>query len=439
MSFQVPNKFQRETEKRSYTPNMPTSPARASAFAFRDFRLFQAGRALATIASQVQGVAVGWQVYEHTHRALDLGYVGLAQFAPAMGLSLVTGHVADVFDRRRIVALCNLGLAACSLLLFFLAREGNPSVTLIYAVLVLVGVARAFSGPASQSLLPRIVPESVFPSAVALGSSIMQAARIVGPALGGVYYGALHAAAPVYATCAGMSLAAMACYAAMRVRAVPPAPKNAVDAGPARSKVVLAGVHYVWRNKILLGAISLDLFAVLLGGAVALLPVYARDILSVGPWGFGLLRSAPAIGGVLTGILLAYRPVRRRAGLMMFACVALFGASTIVFGVSRAFPLSLAALLVVGASDMVSVFVRQTLVQLTTPDEMRGRVSAVNLVFVGASNELGEFESGLTAQWLGAVPAVIAGGVGTLVVVAIWMALFPSLREVDRLRPETKA
>ena len=414
-----------------------TADARSKApFAYRDFNVFQAARVFGMMASQIQSVAVGWQVYERTHRALDLGYVGLAQFLPAFAFSLVTGHVADRYDRRRILVFCYGALGVCSLLLTALARVAFTSTLPIYAVLVLIGIARAFAAPASQALLVRTVPEETFPRAVAWASSFGQLALVLGPALGGVYYGSVHDASIVYGTCSGMYLCALTCVATMRVRAVPkkasaaPVSPLSDDGGSPLS----AGVRYVWRNKVLLGAISLDLFAVLLGGAVALLPLFARDILGTGAWGFGMLRSAPSIGAMVTAVFLAYRPVRHRAGLTMFACVALFGIATIVFGASRSFALSLAALLVVGASDMVSVYVRQTLVQLSTPDEMRGRVSAVNMVFIGASNELGEFESGITAQWLGAVRAVIAGGVGTLVVVAMWMTLFPALRKVNRLQ-----
>jgi MFS family permease len=398
------------------------------AFAFREFRLFMGARILSILASQMQSVAVGWQVYETSHRALDLGYVGLAQFLPAAGLSLVTGHVADRVDRRRVVMACHVALAVCSALLYFVSRAGAHDVWLIYAVLVLVGTARAFMGPASQALLPHLVPTEEFGSAVAWGSSTWQITMIVAPAAGGVFYGATGSATPVYATCAALCLAAVALLALMRVK-TGRAEKRATS-----WTTVLAGIRYVFENKLVLGATSLDLFAVLLGGAVALLPIFARDILATGPWGLGILRSAPAVGAALTAIALAIKPLQRRAGRIMFACVALFGAATIVFGVSHSMALSVVALFVIGASDMVSVFVRQQLVILATPEAMRGRVSAVNMVFIGASNELGELESGVTAQWLGAVPAVIAGGVGTLAVVAIWAFLFPQLRDVDRLR-----
>ncbi len=398
------------------------------AFAHREFRLFMGARLFAILASQMQSVAVGWQVYETTHRALDLGYVGLAQFLPAAGLSLVTGHVADRFDRLRVVLFCHLALCICSTMLFLVARSGSHEVWPIYVILLLVGTARAFMGPAGQALLPHLVPAEEFGNAVAWSSSTWQVGMIVAPAAGGLFYGATGSATPVYATCAVISLVTVTVLAAMRVK-TGRAEKRATS-----WTTVLAGIHYVFENKIVLGAISLDLFAVLLGGAVALLPIFARDILATGPWGLGVLRSAPAVGAALTAIGLAMKPLQRRAGRIMLACVALFGVATIAFGVSHSLTLSVVALFVIGASDMVSVFVRQQLVILATPEAMRGRVSAVNMVFIGASNELGELESGVTAQWLGAVPAVVAGGIGTLVVVALWSFFFPQLRNVDRLR-----
>jgi len=398
-----------------------------SAFAHREFRLFIGARFLSMVAAQMINVAVGWQVYAATHEPLDLGYVGLAQFVPAIGLSLVTGHVADRFDRRRVAMVCNVVTIAASVALFLLARGAAP-VWPIYAVLLVIGTARAFAAPAQQALLPHLVPSETFGNAVALSSSIWSVGMIVGPAAGGLVYGLLESPVPVYAACAATYLCALLLLTSMRVRT------GRMEKRATSWATVLAGIRYVWANKIVLGAISLDLFAVLLGGAVALLPMFARDILAIGPRGLGVLRSAPAVGAAAMAAFLAYKPLERRAGPVMFACVALFGAATIAFGLSRSFALSLAALFVVGASDMVSVFVRQQLVLLATPEEMRGRVTAVNMVFIGASNELGEFESGVTAQWLGAVRAVVVGGVGTLVVVATWCALFPALRKVDRLR-----
>ena len=399
----------------------------AGAFDHREFRFFQGARFLSMIAAQMQSVAVGWEVYARTHRPLDLGYVGLAQFLPAIGLSLVTGHVADRFDRRRIVMITNVVMLSCAALLFALAYDPAGPVWPIYAVLLVIGSARAFAAPAHQALLPHLVPAEHFGNAVAWSSSIWSVGMVIGPALGGLFYGAVHSAAPVYAACAVTYACAFALLASMRVRT------GRMEKRATSWTTVLAGIHYVWANKLVLGAISLDLFAVLLGGAVALLPMFARDILDIGPWGLGILRSAPALGAASMAMFLAYRPLKRHAGPMMFACVAIFGVATIVFGLSTSFFVSLAALVVIGASDMVSVFVRQQLVLLATPEEMRGRVTAVNMVFIGASNELGEFESGVTAAWLGAVRAVVAGGVGTIVVVGTWCALFPALRKVDRL------
>jgi MFS family permease len=406
----------------------------AAAFSHRQFNLFQTAKIFAVLASQMQSVAVGWQVYAITGRPMDLAWVGLAQFFPALLLSLVTGHVADRVERRRILMACHAAMALLSIALLVLARSGELArsggahLLPIYAVLVGVGVARAFQGPANQAILPSLVPVAHFANAVTWSSFSWQATMVVGPTLGGVLYAAGGGAGMVYAASAGCSVGALALLAAMS-RIVP-----ASRPEPVTRKSLLAGVRYVRGNQIVLGAISLDLFAVLLGGATALLPVYARDILHLGPWALGTLRSAPAVGAAVTGIALAARPIERRAGAKMLACVALFGVATVVFGLSRSFALSLVALTLVGASDMVSVVVRSSLVQLATPDAMRGRVSAVNMVFIGASNELGEFESGLTAQWLGAVPSVVLGGVGTLVVVAIWAVRFPRLGRVDRLR-----
>ena len=408
-----------------------TSPAAPvpwnAAFSHRQFNLFQGARLLAALGVQMQSVAIGWQIYAITGRALDLAWVGLAQFLPAALLSLVTGHVADRVPRRRILMTCYAAMAALAMALHLIARSGMANVGAIYAVLVGFGITRAFQGPANQSIVPSLVPIEHFPNAVAWGSSFWQAAMVVGPMLGGLAYAAAGGAAPVYAIAAACLVVALGFLALMTPIALRTRPE------PVTGQSVLAGVRYVWRNEIVLGAISLDLFAVLLGGATALLPIYARDILRLGPWALGALRAAPAVGAAVTGVAIAMRPISRRAGAKMLACVALFGLGTVVFGLSRSFALSLAALVVVGAADMVSVVVRSSLIQLATPDAMRGRVSAVNMVFIGASNELGEFESGLTAQWFGAVPAVVLGGVGTLLVVAIWALRFPKLGRVDRL------
>ena len=405
----------------------PGATTWTAAFAYRDFNLYGAARILVILGGQMQSVAVDWQVYALTGRPLDLAWVGLALFLPAVGLALVTGHAADRFERRRILMACNSALAAMCLALFLLARTHHPHVLAIYSVLIGVGTARAFQGPANQAMLPTLVRPEHFGNAVAWGSSFWQFATIAGPTLGGIVYASTGGAAFVYATSAVLSLVA-----AVLLAFIQPHPQQR-RAPPTDLHSLLAGVRYIASSPIVLGATSLDLFAVLLGGATALLPAYARDILHLGPWALGLLRSAPAIGGGAMGIALALRPLGRHVGRTMFLCVALFGLGTIVFGESRNFILSLGALVVLGAADMVSVCVRAALVQLSTPDAMRGRVSAINMLFIGASNELGEFESGVTAQWFGVVPAVVLGGFGTLLVVALWAWLFPALRDVDRL------
>ncbi len=400
-------------------------PPRA-AFGHRDFRLFQSGRALSIVGTEMQSVAVGWQIFEMTRRPLDLGYAGLVQFLPGVVLSIIAGHAADRFDRRTMLLVCYISYALCSLMLFFETVHG-ASVLPIFAVLTLIGITRAFSGPSSQALLPQIVPEAHFSNAVTWGASIFQVATVFGPALGGVIYGWAGGAHVVYASSAVLYTLAFLFVLNMRVRT------GRMESKRASLETLLAGVRYVWNQKAIFGSISLDLFAVLLGGAVALLPVYAQDILHIGPRGLGVLRSMPAAGAALMAVLLAYRPMRRNSGWLMLGGVAVFGLATIVFGFSHSVMLSLIALFVVGASDMISIVVRSTLVQIATPPAMRGRVSAVSLLFIGASNELGQFESGVTAQWLGTVPAVVLGGLGTLVIVGMWAWMFPDLRRLDRL------
>jgi MFS family permease len=406
----------------------PENPGSGIAvFRFQNFRLFQVARFCVVLATEMQSVAVGWQIYETTRRPLDLGLVGLAQFLPAILLFLVSGHVVDRFNRRNILVLCYCGFAACSTLLLIVAFRAPRSIGLIYAVLALLGIVRSLNGPASRAILPQLVPEDHFPSAVAWASSVFQTGTILGPAVGGVAYAAFHGPTAVYATAAVASTVAV--LATLRIKS---SAKPRVRE-PVNLDTVLAGFKYIWREKIILGSISLDLFAVLLGGAVALLPVFAQEILKTGPWGLGLLRSAPAVGAASMALFLAYRPLRRKAGRSMLWCVASFGVCTILFGISHNLVLSLAALVVVGATDMVSVIVRGTLIQVATPDEMRGRVNAVDMIFIGASNEFGQFESGLTAHWFGTVPAVVLGGLGTLVVTALWAWAFPELRNADRL------
>lgn len=393
-----------------------------AALAYADFKAYLAARFCIVIALEMQSVAVGWQVYEITRRPLDLGLIGLAQFLPGFALFLPAGHAVDHFDRRKVLISCYAGSAVCSGLLLAIALFGARSVHPIYGVVFLLGAIRAFSFPASRALLPQLLPQEHFSNAVAWHSSIFQAGTILGPACGGLLYAFFRGAAGVYAV--AMVVALGASLATHQIRAQ----ERARPREPVSLATVLAGFHYIWEHKLILGSISLDLFAVLLGGAVALLPVYAREILHTGPWGLGLLRSAPGIGAGIMAILIAHRPLKGHAGLTMLWCVAGFGVATIIFGLSRNLWLSLISLVLVGATDMVSVIIRAILIQLGTPDEMRGRVNAVDMLFIGASNQLGEFESGVTAHWFGTVPAVVLGGVGTLVVILIWAWKFPELR-----------
>lgn len=377
------------------------------------------------MASQVQSVGVGWAVYQATRQPLDLGLVGLAQFVPTIALSLVAGHAADRFPRRRILIACQSVLVACAFALLALAQSGIRSPWPVYAVLVVVGSARAFVGPASQAIMPDLVPASHFANAVSWSSSVWHLASVLGPIAGGLLsQRGLPSGAPFVV--AG-TMHAVGVLSVLRITHMP-----ARGADPVSLEALFAGVRYVWSRRLILGAISLDLFAVLLGGSIALLPVYAEEVLHVGPWGYGALRAAPGVGAIVVAIVLALRPLRRKAGLTMLACVGIFGLATLAFGLSQRFDVSLVALVVLGGADMVSIFVRKTLVQLATPPSMRGRVSAVGLVFIGASNELGELESGLTAAWLGTVRAVVVGGIGTMMVVGLWAFLFPELRRVER-------
>lgn len=396
----------------------------------RRYAFYLVSRVSLIIATQMLSVAVGWQVYEITGKALALGFSGLALFLPGFLLALPGGHVADRRDRRKILLVCHLGVASCAAILAVMAFMGARSLMPIYAVLGMLGTIRAFSGPAGQALMPNLVERKELERAIALGSSTWQLAMIAGPSIGGALYAATGRAGVVYATCTVMAVFAFAAVVAI---GQPPVVAEPLKREPATWSTLLAGLRYVWSNKPILGAISLDLFAVLLGGAVALLPIFARDLLHIGPWGLGILRSAPAVGAATTAFLLASFPLRARAGAVMLVCVLVFGIATIVFGVSSSFVLSLVALLVLGASDMISVVIRSTLIQTRTPDEMRGRVGAVNMVFIGASNELGEFESGVTAEWLGPRVAVLVGGIGTCLVVVVWSLLFPALRKVNRL------
>jgi MFS family permease len=390
-----------------------------------DLRRFLLARFLATIAVQMQTVAVGWQVYEVTRDPLDLGLVGLSQFLPFVALILPAGHFADSRDRRRLLAVCFALEGLCALLLLAFAWRGLGSALPVFGVMLLFGTARAFAMPTGQALLPNLVPRDRLGTAVALNSSTWQVATIAGPALGGLLY--LAGPTTVYATVA--ALLALASGLMLRLERGGATERRSTSFD---REALLSGLRFVRSRRTVLGAISLDLFAVLFGGATALLPVYASDVLGVGPGGLGVLRTAPAVGAALCGVMLGLRPIATRVGRWMFGGVIVFGLATVVFGLSTSFWLSLLALAVMGAGDMVSVYIRHVLVQLETPDAIRGRVSAVNAVFIGASNELGEFESGVTAAWFGTVPAVVVGGVATLVVAWAWARWFPVLWRMDR-------
>jgi MFS family permease len=399
----------------------------ATVYRNRDFAFFAVGRFLSTAAMMVQSVAIGWQIYELERDPLALGLVGLCQFLPMFLFILPAGELSDRFDQRKVLSAALVLQGLCGGLFLALSIAGVKTALAYYAVLVLFGVGRGFASPAGQSLLPFLVPSERLPRAIALNSSVFTVSVIAGPALGGILY----AFGPevTYSVCLAGFLAAAALMGLVGGR------RNNRPIGEAsRLERVAEGIRFVRQRPVILGAISLDLFAVLLGGATALLPVFARDILMTGPIGLGLLRSAPAAGAALVALGLARWPIERHIGIKMFACVAVFGVATIVFGLSANFYLSLGALFVLGASDMISVFVRQSLISFATPDEMRGRVGAVNMLFIGASNELGEFESGVTAALFGTIPAVVIGGLGTLGVVALWMKLFPPLRDVDQLK-----
>jgi MFS family permease len=394
----------------------------------KPFAFFWFARGFTSIAFQIQGVAVGWQIYALTGSPFYLGLVGLAQFLPMFLLTLAVGHVADRYDRRMIVRLCQIveGLAAAALALGsfsdWQSKEG------ILVVVFIAGAARAFEAPTIHALVPGLVPALLIPRAIAWSASAHQTATILGPALGGLLYTAGPTGA--YATASILFLTAGSLVALIRIERPPP------NREPVSLQSLFAGIVFIRNQPVILGAISLDLFAVLLGGATALLPVYARDILVAGPWGLGLLRSAPAVGALAMSIFLARRMIEHRIGRVMFGAVVIFGVATIVFALSTSFALSVGALVVLGAADVISVVIRSSLVQIKTPDEMRGRVSAVNSMFIGTSNQLGEFESGLTAALFGVVPAVLIGGAGTIVVVIIWTRLFPELLRIDSLKPD---
>jgi MFS family permease len=396
----------------------------------RSFALFWLSRVAGSLATQMQTVAVSWQIYEMTNSPFDLGLVGLAQFLPLVSLMLVAGHVADRYNRKTIVRISQVVDGAAMTILAVGTAGGWLTRDLILAVVLVFGAARAFQQPTQHTLLPLIVPPSLLSRAVAASSSSNQIATIVGPAIGGLLY-AVNAPL-VYVLCAMMYFVAAVLTTLVKVERAPQSRE------PITFQTVFAGIAFIRRRPVILGAITLDLFAVLLGGATALLPIFARDIFETGPWGLGLLRLSPAVGALAISMVMAYWPMHRHTGPIMFAAVACFGVATIVFGLSTSLPLTMVALAVLGASDMVSVVIRQTLIQLGTPNEMRGRVNAVSSLFIGTSNQLGDFRSGVTAEWFGAIPSVLIGGIGTLMVVAASLNLFPQLVRIDSIEDVRK-
>lgn len=405
-----------------------SEPADRSGLAFShgSFRFFWTASILTSFAAQIVSVSVGWQIYDMTREPLYLGLVGLAQFLPALLLVLVTGFAADRFNRRLIMAACLAVELGCALTLFLLAGSAGHDVWPIFAALVLLGVARAFFSPSASSLAPNIVPPEALSNAISMNVTAWQLAGIVGPMAGGLLYG-VGGWVP-YATASALLVVALVCVTRIA------APAQKVSHQATSLGTILAGFRYIWDEKIVLGAISLDMFAVLMGGAVALMPVFARDILDVGPWGLGMLRAAPGIGAILTALWLSKFPIRDRAGTVLFIFVAGFGLFTLLFGLSTSVWLSVPLLALIGGCDMVSVSIRETIMQLWTPDEVRGRVNAVNSVFIGASNELGEFRAGVMAAFIGAQAAVALGGAATIAVAGIWSRAFPGLRRQRRIQ-----
>jgi MFS family permease len=391
----------------------------------RSFLFFLLSRSLSRFSSQIAAVAIGWQIYELTGSAFDLGMVGLVQFLPTALLVFVAGHAADRFDRKKVVQLCQLVEALVGLFLAWSTYAGSLSEVQIFVATFVLGIAGAFESPATGALLPLVAPRGSLQRATALSSGSVQVATIVGPALGGLAFA--FAPSLPYGIIVGFWLLGAVLTAGIHT-APEAAPKDSATPGD-----LFAGVRFIRDNPAILGTISLDMFAVLLGGVTALLPIYARDILQAGPSGLGILRAAPAVGALLMTVVLARHTINRRVGMRMFQAVMVFGAATVVFAVSREMWLSVLALAVLGAADTISVVIRLSLVQLATPNDMRGRVGAVNFLFINASNQLGQFESGVTAALFGAMPAAVLGGVGTIAIALIWMKLFPALRDVERL------
>ena len=408
----------------------------------REFRFYSAARLAGIMGAEAQSVGVAWQVYQITHSALALGYTGLALFAPGLFFVLPAGHVADRYDRRTIILICYTVQALATVALLYLALHGTRNIWLIYAILFIIGAGRCFSGPAASALVPTLVPKEHFVNAVTWGATIFQIANATGPMFGGLLFtislthvlggrfASFNGAPLVYAfTLLGL-LIFLSFFSVLKPRASAEKKGFTVD-------TMLAGLRYVLSTRLLLGSISLDLFAVLLGGAASLMPIFAVDVLHSGANGLGLLRAMPSLGALAVSLTLLVIPIKRRAGKTMLVCVGLFGAATVVFGLSRSLLLSCIALVIIGATDMASVVVRSSILQLATPPEMRGRVSSINWLFIGASNEFGEYESGLTAYWWGAVRAVVVGGIASLVVTGLWSTFFPALRHADTLTAES--
>ncbi|WP_318377811.1 MFS transporter [Enterobacter sp.] len=391
----------------------------------RSFVAFWLARTSSGFGFQMLSIIVGWQIYSQTQSAFWLGMIGLVQFVPSLTLALWAGHIADQFDRRRVVMAGQVVEWVAIVLLAWLTWQGDAHVWVIPGLIFVISCARTIESPSMISMLPALVPKSILARATAANAVSGQAAQIVGPALGGFLYAA--GADVVYAVTAGLYLASLMMVLTLKYEQAPP-PRT-----PATLATLFAGVDFIRKRPDVLGVISLDLFAVLLGGATALLPIFAHDVLHTGPMGLGLLRSAPAVGALLVGFWLSRRALTRNVGMIMFMSVAGFGVATLCFAFSQWMWLSLLALFALGGCDMVSMVIRGSLVQLDTPDEMRGRVNAVNSIFINTSNQLGEFESGMLAAWLGAVPAAAIGGIGTLIVVALWMRWFPGLRHRQRL------
>jgi MFS family permease len=418
------------------------TPKATIAWQSRDFRFYSAARLAGIMGAEAQTVGVAWQVYQITHSALALGYTGLALFLPGLFFVLPAGHVADRYDRRTIILICYSVQAFATAALLWLALHGAHNIWVIYAILFVIGTGRCFSGPASSALVPTLVPKGHFVNAVTWGATIFQIANATGPMIGGLLFtipctgifggrfSYLNGAPLVYSfTLLGLLL--FLCFiSVVKPRSAPPKKNFTIE-------TMLAGLRYVIGTRLLLGSISLDLFAVLLGGAASLMPIFAADVLHSGANGLGLLRAMPSFGALAVSLTLLVLPIKRRAGKTMLFCVGLFGAATVVFGLSRNLLLSCAALVIIGATDMISVVVRSSILQLATPPEMRGRVSSINWLFLGASNEFGEYESGLTAHWWGAVRAVVIGGIASMAVTGVWSVFFPALRHADTLTAES--